>query len=206
MPTIAAHKRKLQIGILVGISLSTLWFLAGYKEKQSSSVFLNLNEVVQEQTELYQDQENFGIPLRLIIPGISVNASVKKVGLTSDGAMDVPRNQDDVAWYQFGPHPGEIGSAVITGHFGVWVNGRGSVFDQLHSVQKGDKLYVEDENGTTSTFVVREMRRYEPDADATEIFTSTDGKAHLNLVTCDGDWNALSQSFSERLVVFTDKE
>jgi hypothetical protein len=37
------------------------------------------------------------------------------------------------------------------------------------------------------------------------VFASNDGGAHLNLITCAGEWNKGKKSYSERLVVFADK-
>lgn len=152
-----------------------------------------------------QEPERFGLPMRLKIPKINVDSAFEYVGLTSDGAMDVPKSQDNVAWLELGQRPGENGSAVIAGHYG-WKNKEASVFDNLHKLRKGDKLYVEDDKGGIVSFVVRESRRYDPKADASGVFSSNDGKSHLNLVTCEGDWDEVSQSYSKRLVVFTDKE
>lgn len=152
-----------------------------------------------------QEQSRFGLPTRLKIPSINVNAPVEYVGLTQDGAMDVPQERANVAWFNLGQRPGENGSAVIAGHYG-WENMEESVFDDLHKLRKGDKLYIEDEKGEVITFVVRESRRYDPDADASEVFGSSDGKAHLNLVTCEGVWDKVSKTYSKRLVVFADKE
>ena len=120
--------------------------------------------------------------------------------------MDVPKERANVAWFNLGPRPGENGSAVIAGHYGRWKNGKGSVFDNLHKLRKGDKIYVEDENGVIITFVVRESRRYDPNASVGDVFGSNDGKAHLNLITCEGVWDKVSKTYSKRLVVFTDKE
>jgi hypothetical protein len=53
---------------------------------------------------------------------------------------------------------------------------------------------------------VRELRTYGPDEYASAVFRSSDGKAHLNLITCEGTWNSAQKSFSNRLVVFADKE
>ena len=44
--------------------------------------------------------------------------AVEDVGLTPGGAMDVPKGPSDVAWFDLGPRPGEVGSAVIAGHEG----------------------------------------------------------------------------------------
>lgn len=145
------------------------------------------------------------LPVRLRIPQINVDAPIEYVGLTADGVMDSPIVPDVTGWYNLGPKPGEIGSAVIDGHFG-WKNGIPAVFDNLHKLSKGDKIYVEDDNGVTITFVVRNIRSYDSKADASDVFGSSDGKAHLNIVTCEGPWNINLKSRPSRIVVFTDKE
>ncbi len=143
--------------------------------------------------------------IHLKIPRINVDAMVGHAGITSDGIMDVPKNPAYVAWFELGPWPGEKGSSVIDGHFG-WKNNTPAVFDDLHLLQKGDKVYVEDEEGKSISFVVHEVRMYGENEDASDIFASADGKAHLNLITCGGVWNRVSKTYSRRLVVFTDKE
>lgn len=151
-------------------------------------------------------QETLEFPIRLRIPRIDVDAAVDLMGITADGIMEAPIGPKNVGWFKFGPRPGDIGSAVFDGHFGRWKTGEGSVFDGLNKLREGDKLYVEDGNGATTIFVVRESRRYDPKADASGIFISNDGKSHLNLITCEGVWNSVSKTYSERLVVFADKE
>jgi len=144
-----------------------------------------------------------GLPVRLKIPAIHVDANIERLGLTSDGAMDVTKGPDNVAWYKLGPRPGAIGNAVIAGHFG-WSKGVPAVFDNISKLQPGDKLMVENEGGVTATFVVRELRKYNETADAGAVFNTSDGKAHLNLITCAGVWNKAIGRFPERLVVFAD--
>ena len=151
------------------------------------------------------EQAGSGLPARLTIPKINVDAAVEQVGLAPDGAMDVPKGPDDVAWFNLGKRPGDVGSAVMAGHFG-WKNGIPAVFDNLNKLQKGDNIYVEDEKGVVTTFIVREIRTYDQNADAGSVFSSSDGKVHLNLVTCEGVWDKIQKSYSNRLVVFADKE
>lgn len=146
-----------------------------------------------------------GLPVRLRIPKIKVDANIEYAGLTSDGAMAVPRGLITTAWYNLGPRPGEVGSAVIDGHYG-WKNRKSAVFDNLHKLQPGDLIFVEDDQGVINIFVVRGSRRFDPEADAVDIFSSNDGVSHLNLITCEGIWSKAAKSFSERLVVFADKE
>ncbi|HEY4488897.1 MAG TPA: class F sortase [Candidatus Paceibacterota bacterium] len=152
-----------------------------------------------------QEKEDSGLPVRLIIPAITVDAPLEYVGLAPDGVMGVPESPDNGAWFEQGPRPGEAGSAVIAGHYG-WKDGKTAVFDNLHTLQKGDKLHVVNDRGEIVTFVVREIRSYDPQADAGEVFGSSDGRAHLNLITCEGTWNKTQNSYSKRLVIFTDKE
>ncbi|MFA5933826.1 MAG: class F sortase [Candidatus Paceibacterota bacterium] len=145
-----------------------------------------------------------GNPERIIIPTIGVDATIEHVGLTSGGEMDVPKGPENAAWFNLGPRPGEKGSSVIDGHSG-WKNNIPAVFDSLYKLKKGDKVYIKNDMGVTTTFVVREFRTFNPKADASSVFGSNDGLAHLNLITCEGIWNNITKSSSERLVVFTDK-
>lgn len=143
------------------------------------------------------------VPVRIMIPKIDVDTTVEPVGLTEDGAMDAPRGPAETGWFSFGTRPGEIGSAVISGHSG-WKNNIPAAFDELNKLRVGDKISVADGNGAITTFIVRKIQTYDPNADASDVFSSSDGKAHLNLITCEGIWNKISKSSSKRLVVFTD--
>jgi len=192
-------KRTLLIGAIAGFIFFLTLSLDFISQNSSAPT---IEDTI---TPSKQEQTSAGLPMRLKIPGINVDATVEYVGLTSDGTMNIPESQDNVAWFMLGPHPGENGSAVIAGHYG-WKDGRASVFDNLYKLRKGDKLYVENDKGVTISFVVRESRRYDPGADASNVFNSTDGKAHLNLITCEGVWDKVSKNYSERLVVFTDRE
>lgn len=149
--------------------------------------------------------ESIGVPMRIKIPKIAVDAVIEKVALVADGSMGVPKRALNTAWYELGPRPGEMGSSAISGHVNWW-NGATGVFRNLHKLKKGDKITVLDDKGAIISFVVRESRIYKASADATDVFISNDGKAHLNLITCTGTWNKRTQQYSQRLVVFTDKE
>lgn len=118
--------------------------------------------------------------------------------------MGVPRNFMNTAWFELGPRPGEMGNAVIDGHFG-FIKKKPGAFNNLHRLRKGDILSVQDEKGAVISFVVRESRIYGQHEDVPEVFESSDGKAHLNLITCHGVWNKSKKSYPERLVVFTDR-
>ncbi len=154
---------------------------------------------------LVAEQSGPGLPVRLTIRKITVDANIEHLGLTPQGAMAVPEGSADVGWYALGPRPGEEGSAVIAGHEG-WKDAKPAVFDTLHTLSKGDIVSVEDEKGVITSFVVREIRTYSQTEDTSNVFGSTDGKAHLNLITCEGVWDPIKKTYANRLVVFTDKE
>ena len=189
--------------IALTLLIATVVFLllvVFHVEFQGSSTPQTIHTTVIEKSEPAVE-----LPLRLKIPVINVDAAVYYVGLTSDGTMDIAKDPDKVAWYEFGPRPGEIGSAVIAGHYG-WIGNKGSIFNDIHTLKKGDEVSVIDQKGVSVTFVVREIHKYDPESDATTVFKSNDGKSHLNLITCNGVWENNKQTYSNRLVVFTDKK
>lgn len=142
------------------------------------------------------------VPVTLTIPAIGVDAAVESVGRTADGAMDIPRQAQNGAWYRLGAAPGQEGTAVIAGHLDT-ARGGPAVFYELGDLRPGDEIQVTDSDGITHTFAVDRVARYAyDDAPLAQIFGFQPG-AHLNLITCAGSWNRAERSYSERLVVFT---
>ena len=177
-------------------------FIIGKRISENQTIVKLLEPI---QNIILTRQHEVGLPLHLKIPKINVESNIEYVGIGTDGDMGTPSGPDDTAWYDLGPRPGEKGSAVIDGHSG-WKNNIPAVFDNLSELNVGDKLYIQNEFGSTTTFVVRKVRTYDKNKDAQNVFDSNDGKAHLNLITCEGVWDPVTKSSSERLVVFTDME
>lgn len=144
----------------------------------------------------------YSMPVRLVIPKIGINATITDIGLTSSGNMEAPNTNDIAGWYKYGPKPGNDGSAVLGGHFGV---GEQAIFTDLNQLDKGDTLSIIDDQGQRASFVVREVRTYAQDSQPNEVFNSLMG-AHLNLITCDGAWESEKRTYSQRLVIFTDRQ
>ena len=194
MQSTSSLKRLLFIFGITGIVLvSIIVFFPGSYLMSTAYIFA------------FFQQARPGLPVHLKIPRINVDADIEYVGRTSKGAMDVPKDVAKAGWFSQGPRPGEKGSAVIAGHFGL-KNFVVAVFSYLYQLKKGDKIYVKDDKGSTFSFAVRETRNYDPKADATSVFSSKDGKSHLNLVTCEGAWNNVTKTYSQRLVVFAYEE
>ena len=142
-------------------------------------------------------------PSRLIIPSIQVDSAVQLVGKTKGGKMAVPNNFTDVGWYKLGFFPGTEGNAVIAGHLD---DGKGApaVFGSLNKLEIGDHVYVVNKKGQKLDFLVTGMSLYDYDNAPLESIFGTSSKAHLNLITCDGVWDATKKVYDKRLIVFTD--
>lgn len=218
-----SRQQKLLIFVLIGLIFSPIFLYhltsksipqsnpstsiasaAAANEKNDSSSLLPI-PTQNTTTSNNQVKQNFGKPVRIKIPKIDVDSAIEYVGLKSNGEMDMAKNPDSVAWFNLSSHPGNIGSAVIAGHYGIWKSGKATVFNNLNKLVKGDQLSIEDDKGITISFIVGESRIFDPEADASEVFSSSDEKSHLNLIACSGTWDQDSKSYSKRLVVFTDK-
>src|SRR5205085_6235605 len=105
-----------------------------------------------------------GLPVRLKIPSVGIDAAVEYVGLTDDGAMDSPQDYFDVGWYQLGYRPGQAGNAVMAGHVDSAKLGA-AVFYPVRSLKPGALVYVQDEDGFEIAFRVTAVTVY-PDGDA----------------------------------------
>lgn len=140
---------------------------------------------------------------RLIIPAINVDAPIEDVGVTEDGAMDTPHQDEknDVGLYAPGPEPGENGRAVIDGHKDTETDV--AVFENLGKLKPGDLVVVQRTDGSVLNFSVTRFQSYsDKDFPLNQVFGDSD-KADLNLITCDGDFDRKSQDYNQRLVVYT---
>lgn len=196
-------KRKILIIIIFGVFFSFLLILQFFLKSSNQKNLILFNE--KKEIDFSFCHTSFETPMCIKIPKINIDAVVLSVGITSNGDMAVPKSPAEVAWFDLGTIPGEDGSAVIAGHSG-WKDDIPAVFDNLYKLNKGDKIYIKNDKGITITFLVREVKKYNPNEDTEDVFNSIDGKAHLNLITCAGLWDNVSKSSSERLVIFTDKE
>lgn len=142
-------------------------------------------------------------PKTLRISDIKVNANIQYVGLNEDGSVGVPTNEKEVAWYMFGPRPGEVGNSVIIGHRDSNANPNG-VFRRLNELNVGDVIEVTDTNNNILKFkVVKKSAYQDKNSPIKEIFGSTEKKM-LNLITCYGLWNDKTNNYTQRVVVYSE--
>lgn len=143
-------------------------------------------------------------PKILNIPKIGVSANLEVVGQDAQGRMDVPKLPENAAWYNLGYKIGQKGSAVIAGHFDTSV-GAPAVFYNLNKLEIGDEITVIDLSGKQMKFKVFRKETYDFDKiPLMEVFASSD-RIGLNLITCEGSFDAASKNYSKRMVIYTEK-
>lgn len=163
--------------------------------------------VVPVPEEIYTGPVSTSTPVRVLIPEVGIDGNVIPVGIAASGNMAVPVKYEDVGWYKYGPTPGQKGNAVLAGHFD---DGRGkpAIFYKLNQVKVGDIVYVENDSGEKMKFIVREIRLVDyanPSQEDMEAVFGKDISEGLNLITCDGVWIPEKKTYSDRLIVFTDR-
>lgn len=158
-------------------------------------------EVLSEETAIVQEDTAIDVPMRVIIPKLGVDAQIEHVGLDKDKRMDVPKEDMNAAWYNKGPKPGELGSAVLAGHLDTKTGGP-AVFYRLSELQTGDEIQVQDRSGLIQTFEVAEVRSYKDETFPVSLVFSQNDTKRLNLITCAGTFDSGAQNYSDRTVVF----
>ncbi len=139
------------------------------------------------------------VPTRLLIPSIDVDSEVVQVGLTPEGAMDAPKDPDQIGWYNLGPIPGEPGNAAIVGHVD-WA-GRVRAFWNLQFLEPGDQIEVRTRDDTSYRFEVQWLRWYDAATAPIEEIFGGDEIPEITLITCGGVFDREAHLYLSRLVV-----
>jgi sortase (surface protein transpeptidase) len=140
-------------------------------------------------------------PIRVVIPAIGVDSSLIRLGLASNGSLQVPPHGFPAGWFTGGPTPGAKGPAVILGH--VHWAGRRGVFAGLGRLQAGDKITVTRQDRSTAVFRVVRTKQYpKSNFPSAAVYGDLD-HAGLRLITCGG-LDYVSGRYEANLVVFAD--
>lgn len=141
-------------------------------------------------------------PRYLIIPKLDVHARILTVGVDAQGALRVPANIYDTAWYKESSLPGQPGAMLIDGHISSWT-ARG-VFYGLKTLRAGDIIRVQRGDDTLFTYKVVKTQLYGADnVDMVAAQTAIDAnRPGLNLISCSGDVITGTNDFNQRIIVF----
>jgi sortase (surface protein transpeptidase) len=143
-------------------------------------------------------------PIRLRIPAIGVSTTIVDEGLDASGALQVPPLTDagvhEVGWYDLGPTPGQVGSAVIVGHVDSYQ--AAGVFYDLGLLVPGNAVEVTLANGQTVHFTVTSVHEFsKAHFPATEVYGSEPYPA-LRLITCGGAFDAATGHYLSNIVAY----
>lgn len=182
----------------------TLGTTIANKSKPEQQAVLPAQQKAPEKKAAPTKVEAVGIvPQTLKIPTLNIDTTVESVGMDSEGRMDVPKEADNVAWYQPGYKPGTNGSAVLAGHYDK-ASGDPAVFFEITKLKKGDKIIVNDNKGKSLTFAVVRSSEYPHDQFPIKEVFGPSQKPMLNLITCQGKWNEEAQNYSHRGVIYAE--
>jgi prepilin-type processing-associated H-X9-DG protein len=136
------------------------------------------------------------------IAELGVFARVKRVGTLNDNSIEAPKNVFDVGWYDGSSKPGESGVVFLDGH----VSGptKGGVFASLKRINVGNKITIERGDGKKLTYRVAAKELFDADnVDMAKVLRPYDStKQGLNIMTCNGKFDAKTQTYDKRIVVY----
>ena len=141
-------------------------------------------------------------PFQLIIPRIGVEATVNAFGLDADSIPEVPRNGQEVAWYNWSSEPGTGSNAVLAGHV-TW-SGAG-VFYNLDQLSGGDQILLRSADGTELSYTVEENFLIDPNDPSSLAVMAPTNDDTITVITCGGAYSPTGGQFggyySDRRIV-----
>ncbi|MET8993590.1 class F sortase [Amycolatopsis sp. Hca4] len=140
-------------------------------------------------------------PASLTIPAIGVRAEgIKDLGLTPEGALEVPGDATTVGWFTGAPSPGEAGPAVLAAH--VDYKHVPGAFSRLKDLQPGAQAEVARADGRIAVFTVYRVDRYPKAAFPTDQVYGDTPDPELRLITCGGAFDRASGNYLDNVVAY----
>jgi sortase (surface protein transpeptidase) len=139
-----------------------------------------------------------GIPTRVEISAIDVDADLAPIGLRTDGAMQTP-DFGLAAWYELGPRPGSAGPAVLLAH--VDSQAGPDVFHRLRELAPGDRVTVHGQDGAATFEVDSSEQVAKNRLPYDRIWSDTDDPV-LRLITCGGSFDAGTGHYLDNVIVY----
>jgi sortase (surface protein transpeptidase) len=138
------------------------------------------------------------LPTTINIPSLKISAPIVAVGLDpGTNNLQIP-DIDHVGWYQLGPSPGQIGSAVLVGH--VDGNSRPGVFWHLGRLTPGDRITINYNGTSPRTFRVTGRQQVPKTQLPAELFSRA-GPSRIALITCGGTFNTTTRHYQDNVVI-----
>jgi hypothetical protein len=139
-------------------------------------------------------------PVRVQVEGTGIDLEVIPGGVEENGAMALPDNHYQAAWYRYGPAPGaDEGSSVLAAH----VDSRTEQLPiaGLKDVAEGTILTVTREDGSVLRYATEGVENIaKRSLDGHRLFDRT-GEPRLKLVTCGGEWLEAQDDYEDNVVL-----
>lgn len=139
-------------------------------------------------------------PVRVSIGSIGVSAPVTQLRLEADGRLQPPKDFTSVGWYAGGPEPGAPGAALLTGHVDSYQGP--AVFYRMERLKPGDVITVQRDDNTSARFAVTRLESYSKERFPTARVFDGVAASELRLITCGGEFDPVTKSYTRNLVVF----
>ena len=140
-----------------------------------------------------------GVPVRLVLPAIGVDAPVQSLALGADLTMPAPQEARLVAWYTFSAEAGAPGNAVLAGHRD-WQRQRGAFFD-LGALRAGDTVWLQDAGDTWYLYTVVWSDSLPEETTPVGEVVGPTSRPLLTLITCSGTFSQSAGQYLECRVV-----
>lgn len=139
------------------------------------------------------------IPMHIRIPEIEVDAKIEYLEII-DGDMQPPSGATDVTWYKETSRLGEVGNGLFAGHLNFWDVPEG-VFFRLESLQEGDVVELDGDDGQTYLYEVQWMQNFPINEDPPDEALGFTDEVAITLITCGGEWDAQAALYDHRTLV-----
>lgn len=133
------------------------------------------------------------------IDAIGIAEELITLGVTADGAAEVPADYDRAGWFAGGGRPGTIGPTVILGH--VDSKSGPAVFFRLSELVAGTQIRLGLSDGSVATYRVSAVESHPKDNFPTFAVYGATPQDVLRLVTCGGEFDRTAGSYRDNIVV-----
>jgi hypothetical protein len=128
-----------------------------------------------------------------------VSAPIDPVGVLDNGEMQIPGARR-VGWYEYGPAPGETGSAVLAAH--IAFDGERGIFRFLGDSEVGDRFTVAFDDGSQQSYEIFERAQYGKRELPFDRVFARDGNAVVTLISCGGTFQPALSSYEDNIVAY----
>ena len=148
-------------------------------------------------------QRATGVPVRVEIPAIHVDAGIQRLHRDAKGVLQPPDSWTEAGWFAAGVRPGAIGPAVLAGHLDT--TKQVAVFVNLRLLRPGDRITVRTSTKQAVHFTVTHSRVVRKALFPTDEVYGPTPDAQLRLITCSRPFDEERGIYADNLVVFATK-